>query len=109
MFESRAIGRYIATLGSGPQLIPTEPKANAKFEQAAGIEYSQFDPVASGIAVEKIFKPRYGMVTDEKRAEELITQFESKLNGYEAILSKQKYLAGNVRTRSNGSLEFVQC
>jgi len=114
LFESRAIGRYIATLGSGPQLIPTEPKAHAKFEQAAGIEYSQFDPVASGIAAEKIFKPRYGMEVNEKRAEELIAQLESKLDGYEAILGKQKYLAGNEVTLADlyhlpyGSMVFEQ-
>ncbi len=47
MFESRAIGRYLATQGSGPELVPTDPKARIVFEQAASIEYSQFDPVAS--------------------------------------------------------------
>ena len=30
LYESRAIGRYLATLGSGPELIPTEPKAPRK-------------------------------------------------------------------------------
>jgi glutathione S-transferase len=95
LFESRAIGRYLTTFGSGPQLIPTEPKAYAKFEQAACIEYAQFDPIAAGITVEKIFKPRYGQATNEKHLEGLIAQFESKLNGYEAILGKQKYLAGD--------------
>ena len=98
LFESRAIGRYIATLGSGTQLIPTEPKAHAKYEQAASIEYSQFDPIVSGIAREKVFKPRFGQTPDEKRVEELVAQLEGKLDGYEAILGKQKYLAGDVRT-----------
>ena len=49
------------------------------------------------------------MEVNEKRAEELIAQLESKLDGYEAILGKQKYLAGNVRARSIGSLEVVRC
>ena len=94
LYESRAIGRYLATLGSGPELIPTEPKAHAKFEQAASIECSNFDPIAVGIAVEKIFK---GGVPNEKLVEELVGKLEGKLDGYEAILAKQKYLAGDVR------------
>lgn len=101
LFESRAIARYIATIGSGPELIPTEPKARAKFEQAASIEYSNFDPIASGIAKEKVFKQFTGGVTDEKRVEELLGQLEGKLDGYEAILGKQKYLAGDIVTAAD--------
>jgi glutathione S-transferase len=95
LYESRAIGRYLATLGSGAELIPKDPKAHAKFEQAASIEYAQFDPLVSGIAKEKIFKPRFGQETNEKLVQELATQLENKLDAYEAILGKQKYLAGN--------------
>jgi len=95
LFESRAISRYLATLGSGPELIPTEPKAHAKFEQAASIESANFDPIASQLALEKVFKQYYGAVTDEKRVEELLEKLEGKLDGYEAILGKQKYLAGD--------------
>ena len=101
MYESRAIGRYLATLGTGAELIPSDPKAHAKFEQAASIEYSHFDPLASGIAREKVFKPLFGQETNEKLVQELATQLENKLDAYEVILGKQKYLAGNVR----GSLE----
>ena len=32
-----------------PDLIPTEPKSRARFEQAASIEYAQFNPIVSGI------------------------------------------------------------
>ena len=94
------IGRYLATLGSGPELIPSEPKASAKFEQAASVEYSHFDPIALGIAIEKVFKTVFGGVTDEKRVEELLGKLEGKLEAYEAILAKQKYLGGDVRSSS---------
>ncbi|KAF8629478.1 hypothetical protein AX15_003425 [Amanita polypyramis BW_CC] len=58
ILESRAISRYIATkyASQGTPLVPTELKAIARFEQAASIEVSNFDPYASGIAVEKILK-----------------------------------------------------
>ena len=54
----------------------------------------------SGITTEKVFKKAYGGVTDEKRVEELLGQLEDKLDVYEAILGKQKYLAGDVRASS---------
>lgn len=60
LFESRAIARYIAHKykDQGTPLIPdySDVKAYAKFEQAASIEQSNFDPFASGIAHEKVFK-----------------------------------------------------
>ena len=49
------------------------------------------------IASEKVFKIRYGQQTNEALVTELRTKLETKLDGYEAILSKQKYLAGDVR------------
>ena len=97
LFESRAICRYLATLGSGPELIPTDPKARAKFEQAASIEYSQFDPTGFALLWERVIKQYIGQTTNEERFKELLTQLDTKLDGYEAILRKQKYLAGDVR------------
>lgn len=74
----------------------TEPRAHAKFEQAASIEYSQFDPISSAIAAEKIFKPRLGQKTNEALVNGLVPSLESKLNGYDGILGKRKYLSGDV-------------
>ena len=77
--------------------MPTEPHAIAKFEQAASIEYAQWDPIVSVIAYEKEYKLRLGQETYEALVAVLLPRLEIKLDGYEAILSKQKYLAGNVR------------
>lgn len=60
LFESRAISRYVARKYSSqgtPELLPTDLSAYAAFEQAASIEASNFDPFASGIVGEKVFKP----------------------------------------------------
>ena len=96
MYESRAIGRYLATLGSGPELVPTEPKARAKFEQAESTEYAQFDPIAVAISEEKLYKQYRGQTTNEEHLKALIALLENKLDAYDKILSKQKYLAGDV-------------
>ena len=79
-------------------MIPTDPKSYAKFEQAASVEYAQFDPIAAIIVWERLVKPHIGQTTNEERVKELITQLDSKLDGYEAILGGQKYLAGEVRS-----------
>jgi len=103
LYESRAICRYIEAKypKQGTPLIPTERKANAKFEQAASIEMANFDPSASGIVYEAIFKKYYGQETDPARVKELVEKFDAKLEGYEAILKEQKYIAGNELTMAD--------
>jgi glutathione S-transferase len=60
LYESRAIGKYIATkyASSGIPLVPdvNDIKASAILEQAISVEYSDFEPSASGLAKEKLFK-----------------------------------------------------
>jgi len=97
LFESRAICRYIAAKypDQGVALIPTEPKANALFEQAASIEATSFDPYVSKAVYEKVFKPRGGLTTDEAVFKGLLESIDAKLAAYDVILAKQKYLAGD--------------
>jgi glutathione S-transferase len=38
-----------------------------------------------------------GMTTNEERVKELAATLDQKLNAYDVILGKQKYLAGDVR------------
>jgi len=100
LFESRAIGRYIALkyAGQGNKVLPdpADLRAMAKVEQAASIELSNFDPFASQIAFEMVFKKTKGLgEADPVRVESLTKQLLAKLDAYEVILSKQKYLAGD--------------
>jgi glutathione S-transferase len=99
LFESRAIGRYIASKSSNKSLYPTsDPKALARFEQGASIEVSNFDPYASGVAYQRVFHPMRGLKSDESKVTEATTTLAAKLEGYERILSKQKYIAGDELT-----------
>ncbi|KAI6039590.1 glutathione S-transferase-like protein [Pisolithus marmoratus] len=98
LYESRAIARYLIRKYPNqgtPGLIPTDPKEEALFEQAASIEAFNFNPFAAGIAYEKVFKLRRGLQTNEQVLEERLTMLKAKLDAYEVILGKQKYLAGN--------------
>ncbi|KAG8952803.1 hypothetical protein FRC04_003728 [Tulasnella sp. 424] len=102
LFESRAITRYIAAkyADQGTKLLPnpTDLKAVALFEQAACIEQADFDPYASEIAVEKVFKPHKGVAPNEEAFKKLVENLNTKLDGYERLLSKHKYLAGDELT-----------
>ncbi|CAE6533889.1 unnamed protein product, partial [Rhizoctonia solani] len=101
IYESRAIARYLAAkYGKGSALLPSpsDPKAYGLFEQAASIEYSSFDPAASGVYYEYLHARLQGREPEtaliEKNRQTLITKFEA----YERILAKQKYLGGDLFT-----------
>ena len=60
LFETRAIGKYIATKwrNQGTPLLPdpNDLKATALFDQALSIEYCNFDPIAIEILMEAHYK-----------------------------------------------------
>ncbi|QRV78842.1 glutathione S-transferase [Ceratobasidium sp. AG-Ba] len=98
IYESRAIGRYLtAKYGKDSGLLPpsTDVKAYGLFEQAASIEYSSFDPPASGLTKERVFNPMFKVPTNEVLATHFENSLKTKLEGYERVLAKQKYLAGD--------------
>jgi len=78
------------------KLIPKGAKENAIFEQAASIEQADFEPYASALTAERIFGPLFrGATPDEKVASEKQEKLETKLDAYEIILGKYKYLGGD--------------
>ncbi|KAJ7928338.1 thioredoxin-like protein [Mycena leptocephala] len=97
LYETRAICRYIAAKYPASGLIPTEPKANALFEQAAAVELTNFDPSASKAGLE-FFKKALGWPHDLAQAEAQLEVLDKKLDAYEAILSAQRYMAGDTLT-----------
>ncbi|KAF4615735.1 hypothetical protein D9613_012469 [Agrocybe pediades] len=98
LYESRAICQYIALkyADRGVPLIPTDLNGQALFYQAASTETANFDPYAQAVVKEKVFKPMFGMEPDQKVFDDALAVLTSKLDVYEKILSKQKYLAGDV-------------
>ncbi|KAJ7302778.1 glutathione S-transferase [Mycena albidolilacea] len=94
LYESRAICRYIAAKHPESGLIPTDPKANALFERAASVELSNWDPSASKAGLE-LMKKGFGMPCDQAVVDAQLEILDKKLEGYEAILSEQRYVAGD--------------
>ena len=76
-------------------MIPSDEKEQAIFEQAASVEQAAYDPYASAIAFEQVFKAWSGLSPDSERVKQLTAQLTATLNVYEKILAKQKYIGGN--------------
>jgi len=97
LYESRAICYYIASKypNQGTPLLPTELKANALFHQATSIEIFHFTEHLNGAVEEMIFKPYRGLTPDKEVYEKHIADLGLKLDVYDKILSKQKYIAGD--------------
>ncbi|KAJ7263591.1 glutathione S-transferase-like protein [Mycena haematopus] len=107
LYETRAICRYIAAKYPASGLIPKDPKANALFEQAAAVEQANFDPSATAVAVE-LFKKQYmGMALDQALVDAQLEVLDKKLDAYDVILGKQRYLAGDKLTLAD--LFHVPC
>ncbi|KAJ4157685.1 hypothetical protein NW754_009333 [Fusarium falciforme] len=100
VYESRAIAHYIAVKyrDTGIDLSPSESdlKAYAGFQQALSIELSYFDTNTTRITWEKVFKKVLNLgPADEDVVKAKLEDLDKALQGYERILSKQKYLAGD--------------
>ncbi|KAF7325232.1 Glutathione S-transferase F11 [Mycena kentingensis (nom. inval.)] len=102
--ESRAIARYLASKYTGPEhgpaLIPPKDdlQAMARFEAAMSWEVMNMYPTGLKVAMETVFKTRAGLEVDLTAVAEKVAEFEAKLDGYERVLSKTKYLAGDEMT-----------
>ncbi|KAJ7116213.1 glutathione S-transferase [Mycena crocata] len=97
LYESRAICRYLEEkyAGQGPRLIPTGLKEKALFEQAASVEFANFHPASMKVATEALGKPRRGLPVDQALLAEALSEFSAKLDVYDGILAKQKFIAGD--------------
>ncbi|KAF7350385.1 Glutathione S-transferase [Mycena venus] len=99
LFESRAMGRYVALKYADqgtPGLIPIggDLQETCNFEKAMAIEATQF-LAAEQLISEAIIKPYKGETINPDEVARLTAQLEGKMQAYEQILSKTKYLAGD--------------
>ncbi|KAJ7053433.1 glutathione S-transferase [Mycena amicta] len=100
LYESRAICRYLANKFPGQGTTSLTPalgdiRAQALFDQAISVEMSHFYPAVFRLVTEVVFKPFYGKPVDQDLVADAMAQLEVKLDVYEVILSKQKYISGN--------------
>ncbi|KAF8872314.1 thioredoxin-like protein [Infundibulicybe gibba] len=118
LYESRAICRYISIKyeKQGTPLLPPadDIKAIALFEQAVSVKAMMFSPPAAGAISEMFYKTCVlvpiglvkvltkdrvlGLTPDQAIYDEYIAILSTRLDVYDEILGKQKYLAGDEMT-----------
>ncbi|KAH7125687.1 glutathione S-transferase, partial [Dendryphion nanum] len=96
LFESRAICRYLAAKYPGSLSIPSDPVEIGLFEQAASVEYAYFEPAASRLGWEKIFKKiAIGKEADPAAVAQAERDLGQVLNYYEKLLAERPWLGGD--------------
>ncbi|PPQ71214.1 hypothetical protein CVT24_009995 [Panaeolus cyanescens] len=101
LYESRAICQYIEAKypKSGNSLLPTDLQGLARFQQMAYAEAHHFYTPALAAVRESIYKPLYfKLPCNSEVYKQNIAELDTKLAVYDKILSKQKYIAGDVLT-----------
>ncbi|RYO68428.1 hypothetical protein AA0116_g16 [Alternaria tenuissima] len=97
LFESRAIARYLVSKCPGPLSLPIDSASLGRFEEAASVECSYFEPAVSSLAWEMIFKKSVtGQEADLSVVAGLEKEVRQSLDYYEKVLGKQEWLGGSV-------------
>jgi glutathione S-transferase len=114
LYESRAICRYLAEnyAAQGTPLMPTDVKEKALVEQAASVELANFLPALTKVGREarkqwvlplfrvwnadRVGYRRESFPVNEAPLAQALSELAGKLDVYEAILAKQKFIGGNV-------------
>jgi glutathione S-transferase len=113
--ESRPICRYLALLHSSHAntstrtLIPKleDLRGMTRFEEAASLEVTGFDPVANKLVLEQYFKPLFGIEKDEKIVKSLSDQLMTKLDGIDRVLEMREFMSGDVSGGTSFPLVFL--
>ncbi|KAF9042493.1 glutathione S-transferase [Panaeolus papilionaceus] len=104
IYECRAICQYLAMKYADrgtPNLVPptSDVEAWARFQQAVSVETHNFYKPANIITRERVIKPFYfKMEYNQAVIDQALKEIDDKMVGYEKILSKQRYLVGDVLT-----------
>jgi glutathione S-transferase len=99
LFESAAIGRYIAAKAGSPLLPTGDLQKLAQFDQALSLQSTHFETAIQPLVKERISKPMTtGVPPDEALVATLAQKFEVKLAAYDKLLAKHLYLAGDAPT-----------
>jgi glutathione S-transferase len=96
LYETQAILRYVATLGSGPSLVPENPRAAARMDQIIGIvDWYVFPAVTVGIVAERLMSQFFwGRPTDETNIQAALPQARTCIRELERLKGTADFMTG---------------
>ena len=95
LYELQAILRYLDRIIPAPPFTPTDPRAEARMNQLAGIADWYFMPqVSSAIAFQRMVAPRFGIPVDEAKVAAALPGAEICVAEVARLLGEQSFMAG---------------
>jgi glutathione S-transferase len=96
LYETQAMIRYVNRLKDEPNLVPDDPRAEARMNQVIGIsDWYVFPGPSAGIGFHRVVAPKFGMPADEAKVAATIEPARTCLGALSAILRDQKFFAGD--------------
>ena len=96
LYETQAIIRYVNRLSPEPNLVPEDPRAEARMNQVIGIsDWYVFPGPSAGIGFHRVVAAKFGMPADEAKVAASIEPSRTCLSALSGILREQKFFAGD--------------
>jgi glutathione S-transferase len=97
LYETQAILRYANQLGSGPSLVPAEPKAAARVNQVVGIvDWYVFPAITVGICAERLMAQLFwGRASDEANIARALPTARTCIRELERLQGSAEFVAGD--------------
>lgn len=97
LYETQAILRYADTLGSGPSLVPENPRAAARMNQIVGIvDWYVFPAVTVGIVAERLMSQYFwNRPADETNIATALPQARTCVRELERLKGSSDFMAGD--------------
>lgn len=97
LYETQAILRYADQIGAGPSLTPSDPKAQARMNQAIGVIdwYFFADGSAKTLVFNRVVAPKFGMPTNEAAVADSLTKTRHCVDVFAGFLESGPYVAGD--------------
>jgi glutathione S-transferase len=96
LYETQAMIRYVNRLSPEPNLVPDDPRAEARMNQVIGMsDWYVFPGPSIGIGFHRVVAPKFGMAADEAKVAAAIEPSRTCLTALSAILRDQPFFAGD--------------
>ncbi len=101
-YETQAAIRYLDRIAPVPELVPADPKAEARVNQIVGIGDSYVMPdVSSRISFNRLIAPKLGLPVDEASIAEAVPRAKVCIDELARLMGSQRYLAGEAITMAD--------
>lgn len=101
-YETQAAIRYLERIAPVPELIPADPKAEARMNQIVGIADSYIMPdISMKISFNRLIAPKLGLPVDEAAIAEAAPRAKICIDELARLMGPQRYFTGDAVTMAD--------